>query len=455
MQPSRKVLASPLRVIGVALLATLPALTGCQNLRPASPRARQAAQAAAELQRLQTQNMRFADDYVGQLIEGVHQAQIMDATPTQRFTLSGWLLAQANTAYTIASSDNAVVNLLDLVALASLSRIVVEESTLQRFPEQAAGLLRVHRRLEVQAWNLADTVLTPEQKADLNRVLLAWRAEHQDVTLAPFVRFQEFLDTAPATPSDPTRSAPRSLIGIVGLDPLAGLDPAVRQVEQSRLLAERAIYYAQRVPIIMDLQLDRALNRVAADPETQQLLTQTATMSSSAERFAAVAEALPADFAREREALVRQLSELLTTQQATLLPMLVELRGALEAGQITAGSVDQATRSIDALMARFQDRVRPPDQPPGRPFDITEYTQAASEITRAANELTQLMKTIGMQAPGVGGAVGSTLETSIAQGRSLIDHLYLRLAWLISLLLGGLLAVLLIYRWLAPRIQRT
>ena len=39
-----------------------------------------------------------------------------------------------------------------------------------------------------------------------------------------------------------------------------------------------------------------------------------------------------------------------------------------------------------------------------------------------------------------------------AKGRSLIDYLFVRAAWLIALLLGGLLAVLLAYRWLAPRI---
>ena len=40
-----------------------------------------------------------------------------------------------------------------------------------------------------------------------------------------------------------------------------------------------------------------------------------------------MAEALPDEFSKEREALIQQLSELVTTQQATLLPMLVELRG--------------------------------------------------------------------------------------------------------------------------------
>ena len=209
-----------------------------------------------------------------------------------------------------------------------------------------------------------------------------------------------------------------------------------------------AIYYAQRVPIIVDLQLDRSLNRIAVDPDTRALLAQTASMSTSAERFAAVAEALPDEFGKEREALIRQLSELLTTQQATLLPMLVELRGALEAGNLTATSVDGAVRSIDALVARFK-TPRGAGTSPGRPFDITEYTQAADGITRTAVELQQLIGSIDAQAPQLGG----TLEASVAKGRSLIDYLFVRAAWLIALLLGGLLAVLLIYRWLAPRIR--
>jgi hypothetical protein len=41
----------------------------------------------------------------------------------------------------------------------------------------------------------------------------------------------------------------------------------------------------------------------------------------------------------------------------------------------------------------------------------------------------------------------------VAKGRTLIDYLFVRAAWLIALLIGGLLAVLLIYRLLAPRVR--
>jgi hypothetical protein len=435
-------------VLAIALLAAVLALAGCQSLRSMSPQARRDAATAAALLQLQQQNMRFADNYVMRLVEAVRTAELRAADPMQRYHLSGWMLAQAVTAYSAASGDNAVMGALDLVALATLSRAVIEVSGPRRFPDQVGPVLAVHRELETEAWALAADFLTPAQQAELRRVLLDWRAQHMDVETAPFVRFAEFVSVMPSTASQSSTASHTSLMGLVGLDPMAGLDPAVRQVEQSRLLAERAIYYAQRVPIIVDLQLDRSLNRIAVDPDTRALLAQTASMSTSAERFAAVAEALPDEFSKEREALIRQLTELLTTQQATLLPMLVELRGALEAGNLTATSVDGAVRSIDTLVARFK---TPPGAgtSPGRPFDITEYTQAADGITRTAVELRQLIGSIDAQAPQLSG----TLAASVAKGQSLVDYFFVRVAWLIALLCVGLLATLLAYRWLAPRVR--
>ena len=443
---------SPGRVVAVLLAAALAALAGCRTFEGMSPRAREQAEMSARLLQQQAQNMRFADHYVGSLIEAVHSREFAIDDATQRYALSGWLLAQANTAYISASGDNAVIGCLDLVALATLSRMTMEDYGPRRFPSEVGPLLAVHRALEAEAWRLTEGVLNPTQQNDLRVLLEQWHEQNTGADLAPFMRFQEFVRLAPSQRTSTGRSMPTSLIGLVGLDPMAGLDPAVRQVEQTRLMAERAIYYAQRVPILMDLQLDRSLNRIAAGPESQKLQRQTASMTSSAERFAAVAEALPADFAREREALVRQLSELLNSQAETLTPMLLELRASLEAGNTTAVSVDQAVRSIDALVARAK-APPAPGQPPGRPFDVTEYTQAATEISRAASELNTLLGALGTKAPEVGTAVGTAVGTSLAQGRTLVDYLFVRAAWLIAMLLGGLLAVLLLYRWLAPRIR--
>jgi hypothetical protein len=431
----------------LAVAVAVLSIAGCSTIRGLFPESRKDEATATRLLQLQASNMRYADIYVGTLIEATRRLEMAEVDPEQRYALSGWLLAEANAAYSNASADNAFIGCLDLVTLATLSRMVIEKIGPERFPDQAAAVLAVHRELEAAAWELAAGILTPTQQSDLQRVLVDWHAKHPDSEIAPFVRFQEFVNEVPSATSKSKVAMPSSLMGLVGLDPMAGLDPAVRQVEQSRLLAERALYYAQRVPIIFDLQLDRSVNRLAAGPASQKLQGQAESLTSSAERFAAVAEALPAALSAEREALIRQLNDTLNMQAATLRPMLAEMRGTLEAGSAAAASVDQATRSIDALVARFAKKPGEPDS--GRPFDITEYTQAAAEIARAATVLDRLTGSVGTQAPQLGVA----LDAGAAKGRSLVDYFFVRVAWLIALLCLGLLATLLLYRKLTPRVQ--
>jgi hypothetical protein len=429
----------------LAVAASALALDGCSVIKGLFPESRKEEAASTRLLQLQARNMRYADMYVGTLVEITRRPEATQIDPEQRYALSGWMLAEANAAYADASSENAILGCLDLVTLATLSRMTMEQVGPNRFPELAANVLAAHRNLETSAWELAAGVMTPAQQSDLRRVLTEWHDKHPDSTIAPFVRFQEFVSEVSTAGGKSKVTIPSSLMGFVGLDPMAGLDPAVRQVEQSRLLAERALYYAQRLPIIFDLQLDRSVNRLAAGPESRKLQQQSASLTASAARFAAVAEALPGTISSEREALIRQLNDTLNMQAATLRPMLVEMRGTLEAGSAAAASVDQATRSIDTLVARFA--KKPGEPPSGKPFDVTEYTQAAAEIARAATVLDQLVDSVGTQSPGL----GSALDAGATQGRSLVDYFFVRVAWLIALLCAGLLATLLLYRRLAPR----
>jgi hypothetical protein len=93
-------------------------------------------------------------------------------------------------------------------------------------------------------------------------------------------------------------------------------------------------------------------------------------------------------------------------------------------------------------MGRF-DKPKPPGdaaKPPGRPFDITEYTAAAAGITRTANELQQLIAAIQSGAP----AVAQSADRAASNLQAVIDHVLWR-ATLFGLLLiaggfGGALA---------------
>ncbi len=280
-------------------------------------------------------------------------------------------------------------------------------------------------------------------------VLVEWRARNPHVGSVTFVHFVDFAK-AIGRPKAGEAEQSGSLFGMLGLDPLSGLDPAVRQIEQTRLLAERTIYYLQRVPYIVNLQVDRMTSDLLTRPELRGILADSDRISRSTERFAGVAEELPVALSREREALINQLSNVLVAQEETLRPMLVELRQALEAADTTATSVDAVVKSLDTMMAhRPAQSAEMPGAEPARPFDITEYTSAAAEFTRTANELRRLLTTLDAQSPALVSTVGNT----IAQGRSLIDYLVLRVAALIAVLIGGTLAATLACRYLAVRMK--
>ena len=155
--------------------------------------------------------------------------------------------------------------------------------------------------------------------------------------------------------------------------------------------------------------------------------------------------------AREREATIRQFMEAVDVENARTRSLLTELRRTLEAGTVTSNSLNTTIHAFEQLMAGFQ---KSPSAgggsgTPGRPFDITEYTAAAAQITRAADELQQLIVGIDRGRP----ALMQSANQAAASLQGVVDHAYWRIVQLIGLaLLGGLLAAL-AYRGIAPRLS--
>jgi hypothetical protein len=415
-------------------------LTGCATIQSVLPGARAAEKLRLQSQEWQARGMRFADEYVGRVLEETTRFRADFQQPVAQRLLSDWTLTQSNAAYTIATGPSPFVNILDLVTLAVLSRMVIEDSLVTRFPEQGAAMLALHRDLEAKAWRLTDDVLTPLQAEEFRGVLAEWRRRNPQVNSVAFIHFADFAK-AIGRPAAGESARPGGLFAFLGLDPLASLDPAVRQLEQTRLLAERAIYYMQRVPYILNLQVDRTSSELLARPEVDGLLRNGEQISSAAERFAGVAEDLPAKLAAEREALIQQLSGELLTQQQVMRPMLAEMRATLEAGDATAASVEDLVQAIERLMARFP-AGSTDSNAAQQGFDIQQYTAAATELGRAAQDLQRLVSTIDAQAP----ALASSLEATLARVDSLVDRLFWRLAALLVLLVAAVTMAALAWR---------
>jgi hypothetical protein len=422
---------------------------GCSTIRQAFHAGDRATKRTEQLQVLQLRNMRFADEYVGSIIQPIRLFQASTDNAADRLAAQNWMLSQATAAYTIASGPSPGVNEVDMVVLATLSRMVIEDAWgSERFGERAAPLRDAYRRLEPLALDLAKSDLPADQIAELQHVIIEWRAQNRHVTAIASVHFRDVANSI----RPPTAGGIDSLGGIftaLGLDPFSGLDPAVREIAQTRELAERTIYYAQRVPNLLDMQVERLTYEFATMPETTRLLANADRVAGAASTTGRVVGELPSLLAREREAAIRQFMEAVTIETAHTRELVIELRGALEAGTEASTSLNTTIRSFDQLLAGFDKSnpagVRP--QTPGRPFDIREYTASAAEVTRTANELQALVVAVERGSPALLQAAGRATATL----QSVVDHAYWRIVQLIGLLLLGGLGAALAYRSIARR----
>jgi hypothetical protein len=405
--------------------------------------------AQSELRQLQQTVMRFADDYASVVFQA---ASVIEAkTPEARLAVIGWKLRQGTAAYTIASGPNPVGSAVDMVVLTALSRSVVERYWVPEvFGESGRTLLDALGRLEPRAWDLVSGQFKPEGQAEMRKFIDQWIARNPDVREVSFIRL---LDLAEGTGKGglPALGAPSDVLGAIGLDPFAKLDPAVRQVEETRILGERALYFAERWPFLLDLQAQQLALELSLQPASQRLLDDAGRISRAAEALGGVAAGLPDLVDREREAAIRQFMDALQSQEGRARALLVQLRKTLDSGTAAATSVQGAIRSLDAFVATVS-APSPPGNPPSKPFDVNDYGRALEHLGKAAGELRSLVDSLDRDAPRVEALLGRTARQASDQGRALVDHLFWRATALVAILLAGILVVALAYRWAAARV---
>jgi hypothetical protein len=387
--------------------------------------------------------MRFADQYIERMSGDLAALARQVDDVSLEVDILDWRFASATSAVQIAAGPNPVTNVIDMVVMVSLSRRIIEADWLGLYGAPANPVLVSYRSLEEDAWILIRNIATEQQLDELRALMDGWYADNPGLKTAAFTRFADFSDVGVQTQ---TRVSP-GLLGIVGLDPMSGIDPAVREVEQSRQLAERAVFYAQRLPQLLDLQASLFAARFSNTPQVNEMLgaiSQVGEMSASLDRLV---QETPDMLSREREAAIVQFMGELQRQQQDMLVLATQLRATLEAGTVTATSLDAMIQSTDRLMARFEpDPDASQRDELARPFDINEYTHAIIELAATAREFQALASSADGLAPKLAGQVDQL--TNSAMG--LVDYAFTRLLLLVLAVLVAGLA----YRLVANRMNR-
>lgn len=339
-------------------------------------------------------------------------------------------LANASAALAIASSPNPYVAVADLVTMVTLQRMVLEGPQAAELygPERTATLVACYREQEARAWRMAQGTMPAQQQQDLAALIAEWREQHPNDTYVSNVRLEDFSATRQQTIV--TRSSSRgNLLSLIWLDPLAGLDPAEREVQKTRLLGERMFYYASRSPQILKWHVESLYQDLLRAPEFKQTLASVERANDAAARISTVAEQLPADVAAERRAALNQFFEQLALErratvtdidqavaaqreaivkqlddaQGTMQSTLREFRTAADTADRMAASVTTAINAADSFAARFDDGEPGPGRPDDKPDALVEFRETALKTADAADRLTTLTRSIDelLNSPGI------------------------------------------------------
>jgi hypothetical protein len=409
-------------------------------------RDRAAEERAASLLQLQLAVMRFADEYSARINAQVRSFQQATDDPGERLESQSWLVSQATAAVTIAAGPNPELNAIDMLVFSKLSRMVIEDRWVgELYGARAQGLLDEHRALESRIWAYSRVLLSEAQTDELRSSIEAWHRKNPLGRAVPFIHLEDFAFATSETRAGSASST--SIFSFLGIDPLSNLDPAVRELAQSRQLAERAVYYGQRAPKLISMEAQRLAFEFAVAPESVRVLDSVAQIGGAAQATSELAADLPRLLAEERAAAIEQLTGVFDERQAELQGLVVELRSALEAGGSTSDSVRETITALDALMARFDRGAGQAAGTPARPFDVTEYTEALRQLGEAAQQLRVLIDQADSKAP----ALTELSDRAGDRLASLVDHVYWRLVQLILVLVAASVLGALAYRGIARR----
>ena len=447
-------------------LLVLPG-TGCRVVRDVMNVPRETARAVSPGQKdkapvdpveVQRRLLRFADEFSERVSIGVDKLQrgTSEVAPAE---VLRWKIALVSQTCSIASGPNAVANLLDMTVFVTVTRMALEDHWQPKiFGEAARPMLGSFLRAETNIWQLAGTVLKPQQQTELRQAIEARRQQNplpEDVFATRALSFASQL--AASGKEDPAKSG--SIFSLLNLDPLSGLDPATREIAQARLFVERALYVTQKLPVILRWQTELLALNTMSMPPVQQWITNTTEIATSVERFSRMAERLPAQVSTEREEILKALQ----SQEKGLAALAGEFRQTLAAGSQMSTSLNTTLVTFDALMKRFGVGETNKDAPPNtnsEPFRILDYAQTAAQLQVTARQLTEMLRALDQTLGSTNltqltAQVGPVVRRAQTGGKEIVDYAYWKGILFVAIASGIVLSALLVYRFLGARLAST
>jgi hypothetical protein len=382
-------------------LAAIALLAGCAlNPTPApSPTPTQGKSDGGEkVAEVQLAVMGFADRFIPAVAEACDYIEQNAKTPETRSAAKGRKTGASLAALKNAVNPNPYAGLLDMVVMVTLLADTVDSPVAKElygpYGQRLSATLALQRD---DVWAMAAKFVTDAQLQELRGSIKTWRDAHQSAQYVAFVRITDLPETRQLQQSSSADRRASSVFGLLFLDPLANLDPAVREFQRSRLLAERSFFYLQRLSMIAAWQADQVGTDILTEPEVQTAVSAGTTIAGSTTRFADIGD---------------RVTETVSTFERDL-------------PTLRNDTIDQTEHAV----ARQRDAA---------------IQQATTQISAERDAAIRQL----------GGAVRNEQEEFTRNLHGLVDHAIDRLSWRAALLIIGGLVVAVIYRFVVRRLPR-
>jgi energy-converting hydrogenase Eha subunit E len=402
---------------------------------------------------LQEDMLRFADNFVTSTSGAIERLQ-RDGKPIPREESLSIKITLATDVYGLASGSNALANLVSLTVLASGARWRVQDYWLPKvYGLSAENMLKTLETRESEIWAIAQRVLSPSMQTELRQSINEWHktSGSPEGELEAFASTRLVSDVTQHSEKQKNSLMPSSVFALLDIDPLSGLDPATRELTETRLFAERALFMGQRMPIVMQWQMELLSLRAMAAPEVREMITGTSQIGSAADRLSLTMEKLPSQISTEREKVLLALK----TEKEGLTNLSRSFTQTLSEGGKMATSTQQALGTFDGVLTHIEKWPSDPNSPP---FDIKEYATTALEINRMSQRLTETLKMLQTtlnpaHTEALAKQVAELSRETQTRGEALINFAFQKILMLVGLIALISLFTGVLYQWLVGKIR--
>jgi hypothetical protein len=138
----------------------------------------------------------------------------------------------------------------------------------------------------IRAGSLASKYLTNEQLEELNEVIQQWHGAHPDQRYVSHIHLADMPEAN--RPAGKGVKVP-SVFGLLFFDPAAVRDPVLREIELSRATSERMFFYLQRLPLLLQWQVEGLYRQMLAEPLPRTACAVRALLAGRAQALTALA----------------------------------------------------------------------------------------------------------------------------------------------------------------------